>query len=1051
MRLSNARQGLLLAGLLFLLFPVCLSAQSLAGYGAIEGTVLDSSRAIVPNAVVTVSNPSLGVERKITTSDSGQFSASSLPPADGYKVSVQASGFAVHEVKEISLHVGQVITVPVTLSVSLENQTISVTDTAAVIDPIRSGVSSLVDQQVIADLPINGRRVDQFSLLSPGVTTDGNNGEVSFHGVPNGNSYVQDGVDVTSQWFLANSGTNANIIAILSSISQDAVQEFRVQTSGYDAEFGRAAGGVVNTLTKSGTNSVHGSGFWFFRNRTLNAIDPFAKLNGVPYNPPEYRHQFGGSVGGPIVKDKLFFFANTEMTRRHYPLVSSIVNPSILVTGDPNHSFAPGVCTASATQCAAAQAYFGRFFQKVNRSLSQTAGFLKLDWRPSAKNNLTANFNIVNFSAPDGLVSTIAPTDGSGVGTNGTLSTHVRNGRLSDTYVISNSMINEFRFGYNKDRRAQDLDVALAPPNGLRSQLIVAGQSNLGVSQNQLPNVQPTEDRFQFVDVVSQTLSKHALKYGAEISFTRDVENAVFNGPGAYTYGTVTAFALDLTPTPGDPLAGKHWQNFTQAIGSPVTKIKMRDYNFFIQDQWKIARQLTLSLGLRYEYGQFTQPPLNPDYPQTGKINQPMDNFAPRVGVAYSLNNDRTVIRGGFGIFYSRLPAASIMRLQQLGGVVRKSFTLSSSNPAQFAVGPVFPNRLTTAVNQLVNVGFVASDLATPNTMQSSVGIEQSLGKRMNFSISYVMSRGRKFLQRSDLNLGPSVCCDNYSIVDASGAQVGTYTTPVYLLANRVDPRYARVLQIDNGGYLWYDAMAFEYHWRGSRWVQANASYTWAHSIDLAQGTASQNYYFTDQGDTYFNGIDTINGRSGYSYEKGSSLLDQRHRAVISAIGSLPRHTFASSFADIALNGWQLSLIETLATAQKVNPTLTVGSADPRVAFTAPTLSGVGGQSPGGTRVPFKPTASLPLGSIAKMDARLTKSFILRGESRLELSFEATNLFNTIYYTAVSQTMYRSTWSTATNSGTIAPVSGTGVGTASGGFPDGTNARRAQVSVRFSF
>jgi hypothetical protein len=1049
--MSLLKTGLLLfLGALFLV-PSPMFAQSLAGQGAISGTVIDASGAIVPNAVVTVSNSSIGIERKVTASEAGDFLISSLPPADGYKVSVRAAGFAPIEIQNITLHVGQVITVPVRLVVSTVTQTISVTDAAVVLDPTRSGVASLVDQQRIAELPINGRRVDQFALLSPGVTTDGTNGEMSFHGVPNGNSFLQDGVDVTSQWFLSNAGGNASTIAILSNISQDAVQEFQVQTFGYSAEFGRAAGGVVNTLTKSGTNQFHGSGFWYFRNATLNAIDPFSKLNGVAYKPPEHRNQIGGSVGGPIVKDKLFFFANTEETRRFFPLVSSIINPSILVTGDPNHSFAPGVCTATAAQCTAAQGYFARFFRSVNRSLSQNSGFVKLDWRPNEKNSVTANFNLVNFTSPDGLVTTIAPTDGSGVGTNGTLATHIRNGRLSETYVLSNNMVNEFRFGYNKDRRAQALDAALVPPNGLLSALTVAGQSSLGVSQNQLPNIQPTEDRFDFVDNFSHTRGKHQLKYGIDFAYTRDVENAVFNGPGAYTYGTVTAFAQDLTPVAGDPLAGKHWQAFTEAIGSPLTEVHIHDYDFFAQDQWLIFRGLTLNLGLRYEYSTFTQPPLNPDYPATGRINEPGKNFAPRVGFAYSMNHDRTVIRGGYGLFYNRLPAASVMRLQQLGGVVRKSFTLSASSPTQLAAGPFFPNRLTTPVNQLVNTGFADPNLATPYTQQVNLSVEQSLAKQMTLSVSYVMSRALKFLQRSDLNIGAPVCCDTYNILNAAGTQVGTYSTPVYLLANRVDPRYARVLQIDNGGHLWYDGLAVEYQWRGRRWIQANAAYTWSHAIDLTQGTASSNYYFTDQGDTYFNGFNVINGRNGYAYEKGSSLLDQRHRAVLTAILTPPRLNFESRFADEAINGWQLSLLETLATHQGVDPTLTVGTADPRLAFTAPTLSGVGGEFPGGTRVPFQQTASLPLGDIAKLDARLSKTFILPKETRLELGFEATNLFNHISFTGVNATAFRSTFNTTTGIGTIAPVAGTGLGSATGGFPDGTNARRAQVSLRYSF
>jgi len=186
------------------------------------------------------------------------------------------------------------------------------------------------------------------------VTTDGTDGTVSFRGIPGGNAFLQDGNDVTQQWGIDVPGGSATP----SSISQDAVQEFQVQTSGYSAEFGRAVGGVINTVIKSGTNSYHGSAFWYFRNRTLNAQDRYATVN-----PPEWRHQAGATIGGPIKKDRLFFFGSAEITRRNFPLSDTIVNPQFY-----NGSTYIGQCGAPATpaQCAAAQAYFGRFFQTVS-------------------------------------------------------------------------------------------------------------------------------------------------------------------------------------------------------------------------------------------------------------------------------------------------------------------------------------------------------------------------------------------------------------------------------------------------------------------------------------------------------------------------------------------------------------------------------------------------------------------------------------------------------------------------------------------------------------
>jgi len=1062
--------------------------QSLAGLGALNGTVHDASGAVIPDADVQVVNTSLGIDRKIKATGAGLFSAPSLPPAAGYTVLVTVKGFSISKTEGITVHVGEQVTIPVTLSVS-NTETVSVSESSQpILDLTKTEVSALVNQAQIINLPINGRRVDQFALLTPGVVPDSTSGELSFHGIPSGNEFLQDGIDITQQWSVQDAGGTA----ALSNISMDAIQEFRTEIFGYSAEFGRGAGGVVNSLTKSGTNQFHGNAFWFFRNRTLNAIDLFSKLNNQPYNAPEYRHQFGGNVGGPIIKDKLFFFGAYEGTIRNFPLVDSILNTSIL--NSTTHQFLPGVCNASTLQCANAQAFLTRFFTSVTRSLNQNDGFIKLDYRPNEKSTYTANFNLMNYYAVHGGVTSVAPTDGSGAaGSNYNVGTHVRNARLSNTYLLSDKMVNEARFGFNAERRFQGLPTDLLPPDNILSGLTVAGQSNLGVSQNQLPNIQPTEKRFILADTLSQSKGKHQLKYGMDLAYLRSVENAVFSGPGAYTYSSFTNFAYDLTPSASDPVcttspycsANKHYASFAQALGHPITGITIRDYDFFVQDQWQATPTLVINAGLRYEYASFTQPSA-PSYkatnPLVGPINQPKTDFAPRIGFAQSLDNNKTVIRGNYGLFYNRLPGASITRLQQLGGVIRKSFTLSNTNATQFAAAPTFPNVFTSLaqVNSIltpasINTGFAIPSLATPYVQEWSLGVEQSIGKSMSVSIGYVGSRGLKFLQRSDLNAGPPTGTDTYAFLDANGNPTGrTYSTPVYLNATNgnttYNPNYGKILQIDNAGRLWYDGLIAEFHQRENRYIQSTIAYTYSHSEDLGQGTASSNYYFTDQGDTYFNGSSTINGESGYSYEKGRSLEDQRHRLVMTAVMTAPTIDHGSTLVKEAVNGWQLSPIFTYATPQYVDSTLTVGglsatglgtgvlpagqtltSSDSRLYVSTPTLSGIGAEAPGGTRVPFLPTANLALGNTVQLDGRLTKIFSLPKSQSIQLSFEAINALNHIRFTGVNQTAYTSAWNSTTQTGYLKPVAGVGTGNASGGFPDGTNARRAQASVRYTF
>ncbi len=1003
-------------------------AQSLAGLGALHGTVTDPSGAIVPKAEITVSNASIGLTRDITATSDGVFEASSLPPADGYEVTVRQAGFATYSAKGISVHVGEDLGLNVALKVSQSAETVSVDASDEVLDVTHPGVSELVSQQEINELPINGRRVDQFVLLTPGVTTDGAGGEVTFRGVPGNNIFLQDGMDVTQQWGQDDAGSTS----AFSPLSQDAVQEFQVLTSGYTAEFGHAAGGIVNTLTKSGTNGYHGSAFWFFKNRTLNSTDPYSFYNNAPFNPPNWRHQFGGSVGGPLIKDKLFFFVNTEETRESRPLVSSY-SASSLVNSDG--SLKAGACQASADQCSAAQAYIQRTFAVLPRKLNENIGFAKLDYRPTQHDSLTANFNLMQFASPNGAVSATALTDGSGFYTNGNQIDLTRWARLSETHVVSASSINEFRFGWFKDTRKQSVNDSITPSNGLRSGLSVGDLSNLGMSVN-IPNSQPSEDRFLFTDNFSKTIKNHQLKFGAESNYMRDVENALFFAKGEYFYNTITDWAEDLAPAAGDPNAGKHYSGFLQSFGPLLTRAIVRDYNFYAQDQWQVSRNLTLNLGLRYEFNRFTQPPVNPDYPQTGKLNQPGHNFAPRVGFAYSLKGGSTVLRGGYGMSYARLPSASVIRLQQRNGAVQKTIFFLPF----FADAPTFPGYLlsTDIAGSGSNVTYADPHLKTPYTEQADLTVEQKLDSKTVASVSYLWNDGIDFLTRKDDNLVDPTSSYTWSILDANGHQTGTYTTPLYTAKH--DPSHGVLNHIINGGRLYYDGLAISVTRRQSAWVEGSIAYTWSHSIDLGLGAGADNIYYTDPPVTVYN--------NDQRFEKGRSPLDQRNRVVASALVSPPRKDFGSHLANSSLNGWQISTIETYASPQGVDPLVSINGLPAALSndVYSSTISGIGIGFASYQRVPFLPRSSLDLGTTLKTDLRATKQFKLPHEENLSLNFELFNAFNYKTITSVQQVAIF-----ANADGTLTPAPSAGQGTASAGFPDGTNARRGQVSVRYTF
>jgi Outer membrane receptor for ferrienterochelin and colicins len=1019
---------------LILFFSIAVFGQDLAGKGALRGTVLDATGSAVPDASVVVHNEAIGLTRTVVTTSDGVFVAASLPPADGYTVAVSAKGFAGYTATDIQVHVGSIAALNITLKVSGDAETVSVEASNDIIDVTRSGVSDLVGQQEIKQLPINGRRVDQFVLLSPGVTTDGSGGSLTFRGVPGNNLFLQDGIDVTQQWGQDNAGSTS----AFSPLSQDAVQEFQVQTSNYSAEFGHAAGGIVNTLTKSGSNSFHGSAFEFFKNRTLNATDPFSRLNGKLYNPPNWRHQAGGSIGGPVIKDKLFFFGNTEETREFRPLVSSYADSHLTSTG----TLVPGACdttVATTAQCSAAQAYIQRIFTTISRRLNENVGFLKLDYRPTDRDSFTANFNLMQFASPNGAVSGAALADGSGFYSNGDQIDLTRWSRFSYTRVVSEKALNEFRFGWYKDTRKQSLEAGLLPSNGLRSGLSVSSLANLGVSVN-IPNSQPSEDRFMFVDNYSLIKGRHQLKFGVESNYMRDVENALFFAKGEYFYGSITDWARDLTPSSSDPNAGKHWSGFLQAFGPLLTRAVVRDYDGYAQDHLNIGRKLTLDVGLRYEFSRFTQPPTNPAYTQTGQLNEPKKNFAPRVGFAYSLFGDKTVLRGGYGISYARLPSASVIRLQQRNGVIQQTIFF----PGGSAVGPMFPNYLPKSPYSSTtgsNVTFADTHLATPYTEQADFTIEQRLDSKTTIDVAYLWNTAVKFLTRKDDNLVTPTSSFTYKILDKSGTQVGSYTTPVY--TSKYDPNIGVLNHIYNGGRVYYDALAASLNRRQSAGTSFSIAYSYSHSIDNGLGAGADNIYYTDPPVTVLNG--------NQNFERGNSPLDQRQRLVASGLFSLPNRSWSSFLMREAANGWQASLIETYATPQGVDPqNVVIGQ--PFAGYSSSTLSGIGIGFAATQRVPFLPRSSLKLGDTIRTDARLTKNFGLPHEQSLALNIEVFNAFNYNTITSVSTTAYYSY-----ASGVVAPYDASniqstpGAGTASAGFPDGTNARRGQVSVRWAF
>ena len=1038
------RQRLLAISVFAFCCPAIFGQGASAGVGTISGVVTDPSGAAVTGAPVSIQNSQLGIRRDVTTTGAGVFSAPSLVPHAGYQVTVNAPGFATFENRNITLHVGEDVKITAALQVKSATTQIEVKEQAPVVNEEKTDVSQDIDQNQIDNLPINGRRVDQFVLLTPAVVPDGVYGDLSFRGNPTGNTFLLDGNDVNDQFYNENAGRTR----VPSNVSQDAVQEFQVLTDAYSAEYGRTTGGVVNTVTRSGTNEIHGTGFWFFRNRTLDARDPLASIN-----PPEVRNQFGGTIGGPIIRDKLFFLFNTEEQLRDFPLVSSIISSAITGSGLNARwvgcgTASNGLPAASVAQCNSINQLLPAFFATLPRSQDQQTGFGKIDWRPSDRNSFMFDFNYLHVSAPNGIQTGITVTSGGAFTGNGNDDVQVRDATARWTSILSPNMVNEARFGWAKDRQADSVNNALVNPNIGTISLSVSGQA-IGFAAY-LPRIDPSESRFEFADNLSVTAGKHSFKFGVDYLNTQDYYDELYFGNGSYSFTNANAFALAYGSTATN---GRTYSSFSQTFGNPVVDTYLNEVDLYAQDQYHVTPNFTVYYGLRYEKNFLPQPPsqtLNSTFPQTGRIPEDNVDLAPRVGFAWALNNNSTVIRSGYGIYYGRYPTALLNQLFTANNNYTQQLTINNSVTAPTPSGPVFPNLLPgpAGVPGAATVEFAVNGLRTPYTQQADFAIEQKLNNNTSLTVSYMWSRGAEFFTVRDLDYPVATGSATYRILNAAGQQTGTFTTPVYLASSKVYSNYQHVYEVDNGGNTYYNGMSVQLERRLAHGIEGSLSYTWSHAIDNGLGGISSNEYYSSLTPTLYNG--------NYSAQKGNSSLDERQRLVFNFVWSPTLSHASSGWVKNLVNGWQLASITTIGTGLPETETVSIQSNYPGLANNN-YITGFNGTS----QVPFIGQNMLRTDLETREDARLSKMFFITERFKTTLQFEVFNLTNTAYATGTNTVGYYATWigNATTGIGTFAPYSLTGAAvpvilnrpTSYAAFPDGTDARRAQASIRFEF
>ena len=738
---------------MFCVVGLSSSAFAQSGTGTITGTVTDPKSLTIPAANVVIKNTDTGIERPLATTDTGNYTAAFMQPGH-YQITVSKDGFATVVRKDLNLSVGQTLTVDLPMSVGTAVSEITVTGEAPIIEPDRTEVSQTVSEVLASSLPLNGRRWQSFVFLTPGVAPDGANGLFTFHGISSlyNNSQV-DGVSNQQAFFSEDRGRTV----VGYTYSLDAVKEFNVSSDAYSAEYGQAAGGTVSAVTKSGSNDIHGDLFYYLRYPALNSLDPYARTHGATpingncptgtvmntsilgkaeciTNGEHQRQQFGGSVGGPIVKDKLFYFVNYDGQRRSFPIIYT--GPSSNNSATALGSMIANNCTASnslaatvtvvgltSAQCVAAVNFINMNSGPAPRNANQDIILGKLDYQLSSRNHLSASFNWMNFRGPN--LYNAFPTQPTGSAfQNGKLITHDRYFVASWNSVISSTLVNDFRFQWSRD-----LQVYASNFSG--PSVYLGPNSSTGFfgygEPNALPRPAfPDEHRLEFADTISKVHGNHALKAGIDISPIHDVLTNLFNGGGIYNYNytdttaataaaTLQAWIADLynlplsTDAASGALVGKHYNQFFQSTDTihPTAPgnddFYDTDLGFFVQDTWKFSSNITLNMGLRYDLQMVPQPydpnknPFAAMYTTTIYLDK--SNVAPRVGIAYQPTKN-LVIRAGYGLFFGKTTNSTYYNTRSENGQVQQQPecdvtylpATGSFSGTQAPCAPVFPN-----------------------------------------------------------------------------------------------------------------------------------------------------------------------------------------------------------------------------------------------------------------------------------------------------------------------------------------------------------------------
>jgi hypothetical protein len=997
--------------------------------GAIGGIVTDQTGAVIPNATVTATNNGTNATATATSDASGRYRVIQLKPGT-YTVAVKAANFAGYKAQNIIVEVGRITNVEAKLSVSTQTEAVDVTGEAPVINTQAPDLATNINQTSISELPINGRRWSQYALLTPGATPDGNFGLISFRGISGLlNNNTVDGGD-NNQAFFAEERGRTRISYV---ISQDAIQEFQVNTSNYSAEYGRSAGGVVNAVTKSGTNGFHGDAFWYIRDNELGATNSFTKafVNGVlqPVKPEDRRQQWGGSIGGPILKDKLFFFFSYDQQHRNFPGIAAPNNPNTffapLTAGELTTLAGRGVNAATAN---AGMAYLQSLSGQVSRKGDQDIFLPKIDWKINDKNSLAIVYNRMRWDSPAGVQTQAAVSRGIASFGNDGVKVDTLNLKLSS--ALSNTVSNELRFSTGRDFEFQRSQTpAPGEPTSANGFPPTAAIDTSGSGWTiGKPNFlerksYPMELRTQVANSTSIAWGKHLLKFGADWNRVNDELDNLFQEAGAYTYNNRVDFLSDW----GNPAANKRYSNFQQGLGPSRFVFTTHDYNAFFQDDWRIHPRLTINLGLRYENERLpaAQVP-NALLPLSKKFPTDNNNFGPRVGFAWDpQGNGKMSMRGGWGYYYGRVINSTISNAITNTGVT--SSQLQYFFTPSTAGSPTYPN--------IVSAGSVRPDVVVfdrkfelPRVMQFDFNIEREIGWGIVASASYIGSRGDHLPNFIDTNLNPAGPTGFNTFLIQGGPKDGQSVTVPFYQAARPNTNFNRITAISSKVESQYDAFVAQVNKRMSHGLQVQMSYTYAEANDNGQSSQT----FTTGNSVLY--------PSNLAIEQGRSNFDIRHRFVSSLVWQPAYFQNGNAIVKHITENWTIAPIIAMNSGKPYTATLSGNT------ISGSTTSGITGAA-GSTRVPFDAINAYSFPAVYNVDLRLSRRVKVKEGMNLEFLSEAFNLFNHRNITDIQTREY--TYNSATTPKTL--VYNTAFGSATGASSTLYRERQIQFAIRMQF